>query len=137
MSDVAASAPVPVWLRIVGGLALLWNLVGIFEYLRSVGVVAGGDAAMADAMPGWVVGCFALAVFAGALGSLGLLLLKRWAKLLLLLSFAAVAAQSLWLFAMSEARPAGSAMILPLAVLLIAAVLAWLAVSADRKGWLR
>ena len=99
-------------------------------------MVAGGDAAMADAMPGWVVGCFALAVFAGALGSLGLLMLKRWSKILLIASLAAVAAQSLWLFAMRDAPPAGSAMVLPLVVLLIAAVLAWLAVSADRRGWL-
>jgi hypothetical protein len=136
MSDMAATAPAPIWLRLAAGLALLWNLIGVFEYLRSVGVVAGGDAAMADAMPGWVVGCFALAVFAGALGSLGLLMLKRWSKILLIASLAAVAAQSLWLFAMRDAPPAGSAMVLPLVVLLIAAVLAWLAVSADRRGWL-
>ena len=135
MSDVVA-APAPAWLRIVGGLALLWNLVGVYEYLASVGVVSGGDAAMAEAMPAWVVACFAVAVFGGALGSLGLLMLKRWSKLLLLLSFLAVAAQSLWAFVLRGAAPAGSAMVLPLLVLVISLVLVWLAYSADRKGWL-
>jgi len=135
MSDVV-STPAPGWLRIVAGLAVLWNLVGVYEYLTSVGVLPGGDAAMSGAMPAWVVGCFAVAVFGGALGSLGLLMLKRWSKLLLLLSFLAVAAQSVWAFVLRGAAPAGSAMVLPLLVLVISLVLAWLAYSADSKGWL-
>jgi hypothetical protein len=138
MSDLVA-ARAPAWLRIVAGLGLIWNLIGVYFYLVAVGIVAapqGYDRSMAEAMPAWVVGCFALAVFAGTLGSLGLLMLKRWSKLLLLLSFLAVAAQSVWAFALSGSPPSGSAMVLPLLVLLISIVLVWLAYSADRKGWL-
>jgi hypothetical protein len=136
MSDVIG-ARAPAWLRIVAALGLLWNLYGVYEYLRSVGVVAGADPAMAaTAMPTWVVGAFAIAVFAGALGSLGLLLLARWSKWLLGLSLIAVLAQDIWAFALSGIQPA-EGMGIAAAIVLVAIVLFWLAYSADNKRWLR
>jgi hypothetical protein len=126
----------PVWLRLVAALGLLWNLFGVYAYLQTVGVLKGGDAAMsAAAMPAWVTGAFAVAVFGGALGSLGLLLLKRWSKLLLLLSLVAVVAEDLWAFVLRTGGPAESP-VLPILVNLIALALVWLAYSADRKSWL-
>src|SRR6185295_10814625 len=61
-------ARAPAWLRIVAALALLWNCFGIYNYLMTVGVVGGADLAAASAMPAWVTGAFAIAVFGGALG---------------------------------------------------------------------
>jgi hypothetical protein len=86
-------------------------------------------------MPAWVTGAFAVSVFGGMLGCLGLLLLMRWSKLLLLLSLVAVLAQDVWKFAL-YAGPA-SGLGLTIAVNLIALFLVWLAYSADGKGWLR
>ena len=40
MNEVIGSRP-PGWLRVVAGLALLWNLFGVYQYLMTVGVVAG------------------------------------------------------------------------------------------------
>ena len=83
MSELVG-ARAPGWLRIVAALGLVWNLFGVYQYLMTVGVVAGADAAAVAAMPAWVTGAFAVAVFGGALGCVGLLMLKGWSKLLLL-----------------------------------------------------
>ena len=137
MSDVIP-APVPAWLRIVAGLGLLWNLYGVYQYLMTVGVVGGADAAAVAAMPTWVTAAFAVAVFGGALGCLGLLMLQRWSKLLLVLSLLAVIAMDVWMFALSGLAGAmpPAELGVTIAVLVVAIVLAWLAYSADRKGWL-
>jgi hypothetical protein len=127
-------ARAPAWLRIVAALGLIWNCMGVYAYLATVGVVkAGGGMSMAQ-MPVWVTGAFAVSVFAGVLGSLGLLLLMRWSKLLLLLSFVAVLAQDVWKLAL-YAGPL-DAPVLMIGVNLIALLLVWLAYSADGKRWL-
>jgi hypothetical protein len=91
------TSPAPAWLRIAAVLGLLWNLFGVYAYLQTVGVLPGADPAMTnEAMPAWVTGGFAVAVFGGALGSLALLLLKRWSKLLLLLSFIGILVGDVW-----------------------------------------
>lgn len=130
--------PAPAWLRIVAALGLLWNLFGVYQYLMTVGLVPGADAAAVSMMPAWVTGAFAVAVFGGALGCIGLLMLKRWAKILLLLSLLGVLAMDLWMFVLSglgSSMPPAE-MGVTCAVVLIAILLAWLAYSADKKGWL-
>jgi hypothetical protein len=129
------ASAVPVWFRIVAVLALLWNLYGVYHYLGSVGVLSSAAGEGMGPMPSWVVGAFAISVFAGALGSLGLLLLKRWATWLLVISFIAVLAQDLWVFAL---RPGGAPdKVLPLVITLVAALLVWLAMTGAKRGWLR
>lgn len=130
--------PAPAWLRIVAALGLLWNLFGVYQYLMTVGVVAGADAAAVSMMPAWVTGAFAIAVFGGTLGCIGLLMLKRWAKLLLLLSLLGVLAMDLWMFVLSglgSTMPPAE-MGVTACVVLVAVLLVWLAYSADKKGWL-
>ena len=129
-------ARAPVWLRIVAALGLIWSCMGVYAYLGTVGVVKGGEGMSAAQMPAWVTGAFAVSVFAAVLGCLGLLLLMRWSKLLLLLSFVAVLAQDIWKFALSGTG-AGNALVLTLAVNAIALLLVWVAYTADGKGWLR
>jgi len=138
MNDTLIDTRAPAWLRLVAGLGLLWNLFGVYNYLMTVGVVGGADLAAANAMPAWVTGAFAIAVFGGALGCLGLLLLKRWSKLLLLVSLLGVLAMDLWMFVLSGlgATASGAEMGVTAAVVVVAVLLVWLAVSADRKGWL-
>jgi hypothetical protein len=131
-------APAPAWLRIVAALGLLWNLFGVYQYLMTVGVVPGADAAAVGMMPAWVTGAFAIAVFGGALGCVGLLMLKRWCKLLLLISLLAVLAMDVWMFVLSGlgGTMPPAEMGVTAAVVVIAILLCWLAYSADKKGWL-
>ena len=137
MSELVG-ARAPGWVRIVAALGIVWNLFGVYQYLMTVGVVAGADAAAVAAMPAWVTGAFAVAVFAGALGCLGLLMLKRWSKLLLVLSLLAVLAMDVWMFALSGlgGTMPPAEMGVTAAVVIIAVLLAWLSYSADKKGWL-
>jgi hypothetical protein len=138
MSDVTASAPAPAWLRVVALLGLLWNLFGVFQYLTTVGIVAGADQAAVAAMPAWVTGAFAVAVFGGALGCLGLLMRKRWSQMLLLISLLAIVAMDLWIFELADldSTMAGGELGVTVAVAVVAILLFWLAFRADRKGWL-
>lgn len=127
-------ARAPAWLRIVAVLGLLWNLFGVYAYLMSVGVVKGSQGMSAGAMPAWVTGAFALAVFGGTIGSLGLLLLKSWARPVLLVHWLALLAQDLWVFVLRGTPEAQLG--LTIAVNLVALLLVWLAFVAARKGWL-
>lgn len=88
--NVADSTPAatrtPVHLWIVGILALLWNLVAVFDYLATqmqwefyMGQFSEEQLAYFYGFPSWVVACWAIAVWGSFLGSLALLLRKRWA----------------------------------------------------------
>jgi hypothetical protein len=137
MATTASSVPsaAPLWLRLIAALGLIWNLFGVYAYLQTVGVLPGAPADMTSkTMPTWVIGVFAVAVFAGALGSLGLLMLKRWSKMVLLLSLLAVLLQDLWAFVL-RGTPEKD-LVLPIVVNVIAILLVWLAYMADRRGWL-
>jgi hypothetical protein len=85
-------------------------------------------------MPLWVTAAFAIAVFAGTVGSLCLLVVNRWATLLLILS---LIADLLWDVRMLSGGDRGSAAVLVVASTVIALVLAWTAYSAGKKGWPR
>ena len=137
MATTASSVPsaAPLWLRLIAALGLIWNLFGVYAYLQTVGVLPGAPADMTSKnMPTWVVGAFAVAVFAGTLGSLGLLILKRWAKMILALSLVGVLVNDLWAFVLNTAPE--KQLGLSIAVNVIAILLVWLAYMADRRGWL-
>lgn len=134
MTDISAPASAPVWPRLVGALGLLWNLYGVYEYLVTVGIVgtaAGVQPTTADTIPAWVTAAFAVAVFAGALGSLFLLLLNRWAVGLLVIS---LFADLLWDLRMVRGGDHGSAIGLVASVTLIGILLAWTSYWASKKG---
>ncbi|NJD30629.1 MAG: hypothetical protein FIB04_01930 [Gammaproteobacteria bacterium] len=135
----------PKWYLPVTILALAWNLIGCFAYLKDVMLtpedVARMDAAtraLYEARPAWSVAATAIAVWAGAAGSLGLILRRRWAMPLLLASLAGVIVQdvSLFLLGAATAQIPSAAFILQGLVLLIAIGLVLLARRASASGWL-
>lgn len=135
MSELVG-ARAPGWVRIVGALGVVWNLIGVYFYLVLVGMVAGTGGAGMPGTPSWVTGAMAISVFAGVLGSLGLLMLKGWSRLLLALSLLAVIAQDVWLFAMSGAPINADTLMMPAIVTVIAIVLFWVSNDGVKKGWL-
>ncbi len=135
----------PGWFRIVSIAALIWGLIGIATYLMHVGIIGGGTAALseperilAESTPSWVTAAYAIAVFSGALGSLGLVLRKRWAKLVLIVSLVAILIQEAWVIFMSDAAAVHgpSALLLPLVIVVVAVLLVWVASMAEKRGWL-
>ena len=76
--------------RIIGGVGMLWNLIGVASYLAHVGLFGPEAAATppgAPPMPIAITAAFAIAVFRGVVGSAGLALLQSWAKPMLWISF--------------------------------------------------
>ena len=88
MDQTAASRPTPVHLWVVGGLGLLWNSFGCYDYamthLDPAGYLGGMglDAAAITYMttlPAWLTACWAVGVWASLAGSLLLLARSRQA----------------------------------------------------------
>jgi hypothetical protein len=139
--NVAAKAPV--WFIVIAVVALLWNLLGCLAMAADFAVVASGripadQQALYAARPAWAVIGSCLAVLAGALGSLALVLRRRWAVPVLILSLLGVLIQDAGFFVMSRsvALPV-VAVAMQTAVLLIAIGLVLLARMAAARGWLR
>ena len=82
---------------------------------------------------------YAIAVFSGAIGSLGLVLLKKWARPVLIVSLVAIVVQQIWVIFMSDAAAVHgpAAMALPLTIVVVGALLVWLAGMGEKRGWLR
>lgn len=143
MNEAIGTKP-PGWFRIVAVLAVLWNCVGVWSYLSKVGAapemmeMTAAESALAAAMPSWATAGFAVAVFGGLLGSLGLLIGKAWARPLLLLSLIGMIVQFGWWLGMSGAmaQMGPSAAGMPAVVVLIGVLLYWLANKGVRNGWL-
>lgn len=135
----------PKWFKPVAIAALLWNLLGAAAYLadmmmsdEAVAALSSAERAIRSARPLWVVSATALAVWVGALSSVGLVLRKAWAKPDLLVSLAAVIVQDVWVFGLSNAGalagPAGYA--IQGMVLAIAIGLVVLANHAAKHFWI-
>ncbi|MGE0812739.1 MAG: hypothetical protein AB7O28_24440 [Vicinamibacterales bacterium] len=132
--------PTPKWYMPVAVLALLWNLIGCAAYLSDVMMTPDAVAqlpadqqAMYAARPTWAVSATAIAVWGGALGAVGLILRKRWARPLLVASLAGIVAQDVGLLMMTR-DPA--ALALQGVVLVIGIALVFLARKAAASGWL-
>ncbi|WP_375235403.1 hypothetical protein [Winogradskyella sp.] len=87
----------PVWFWIISILALIWNSMGVNQYLQQAynteafkSMVSTEELEMISQLPTWYTAVFAIAVFAGALGCILLLLRKKLAYFVLLLSLISV-----------------------------------------------
>lgn len=125
--------------------ALVWNALGCMAYLADVMLSPEDVAAMSDAQramyesrPAWAVSATAVAVWGGLAGCVGLVVKKRWAAPLLMLSLAGIIVQDVGLFVVTEAGSiAGpTAFILQGFVLLVGIGLVVLARRATVEGWI-
>lgn len=135
----------PKWFKVVAILALLWNLLGCAAYLADAMMTPEAAAKLSPAQqelhrlrPSWSVGATAVAVWLGALGSVGLILRKRWATIFLALSLAGVIVQDSWFFVAANVvrSEGGSVVIMQGLVLIIAIALVALSLRAAKRSWL-
>ena len=111
MSDapVSQTKSTPIHLWIVGVLSLLWSLVGAYDYLMTQ---TENEAYMADFEPAqleyfynfptWLVVFWALAVWCSVAGSISLLVRKRFAEQILLVSFVSMVITAIYNFGFSN-----------------------------------
>lgn len=104
-----AKAPTPWHLWVLGVLALLWNAGGAFDYLmtqtRNEGYMSQFTPEQLEyfyGFPSWVVAFWAIAVWGGVLGAVLLLLRKKLAVEVFLVSFVAMVVTSFHNFVLSD-----------------------------------
>ena len=137
---------VPVWYWIVSILALIWNLIGAMAYLGQAFITDEIKATMPveqvtllENTPAWVTAAFAFAVWGGVLGCIALLLRKKWAKSVLVISLVGLLVQLGYSFFMTNALEVygpAQGMVMPIVLLLIGVGLVLFANSARKKTWI-
>ena len=105
--ETRGKAPIHLW--IVGVLALLWNAMGAFDYLATQMELDFYMEAFTDeqlayfyGFPSWAVAFWATAVWGALLGSVGLLLRRKWSVWVFGVSIAAMVMTSIYNFGMSN-----------------------------------
>ena len=131
---------------IVATIALLWNLLGLAMFAMQVTMSPETLAALPaeqrqvyEATPMWINAAFGVAVIAGVLGAIGLLVRRRWAAMLFAISLVALVVQILGAYLVTPAWSAYGAagLLMPALLLAIAAALWSYARQASARGWLR
>jgi hypothetical protein len=146
-APIESPRPVPAWFWIVAVAALLWNLFGLamFALQMSMGpddlaALQDGQRAMFESTPGWVWAAYGVAVVAGTLGSIALVVRRRLAVTLFWISLVAVIVQFAWIAFLSgalEIMGTMEALGLPVFIVVVAALLVWFSGHAAARGWLR
>lgn len=135
-----------VWFWIISIVGLIWNGMGAMNYLAQTSMsdeytaeFSAEQLAIIEATPAWATGAFALAVWGGVLGCIALLLRKKWAKPILVVSLIGILGQMIYSWFMTNAVEAFGTVqgiVIPTLVILIGIGLYLFAKSGIRKGWL-
>ncbi|MFC3717382.1 hypothetical protein ACFONC_14620 [Luteimonas soli] len=136
----------PAWFWIVAALALLWNLMGLAMAWMQYSMTPDQLAQLSEAqrtihaaMPGWLWVVDFVAVIAGVLGSILLLMGRRFALPMFWVSLVAVVVlfgYCLFPGRMIELLGAAQALPMPVLVTAIAVLLVWFARKAAARGWI-
>ena len=132
----------PMWFLVVASLALVWNLMGVAAYLNQMtmdlSVLPEAQRLFYQTIPAWATAAFAIGVFAGVAGSIGLLLKKRWAIPVLVVSFGGVVVQMIHSLLLGNGLDVfgTSASILPLITLAIGLALVGFAMLSKNRAWI-
>jgi hypothetical protein len=107
MNETNTRVPRHLW--IVGGLSLLWNAVGAFDYTATqmrlesyMSQFTPEQLAYFYGFPAWAVAAWAIAVWSSLLGSLCLLLRKAWAVPLFGIAIAGMVFTALYNFVLTD-----------------------------------
>ncbi|TDU40042.1 hypothetical protein BXY82_2081 [Gelidibacter sediminis] len=129
----------PVYFWVVSVIAILWNAIGVYNYLshalmtqEELSALSKSDQTLYANLPVWYISVFAIAVFAGLLGAISLLLRKRWAYIFFFISFLAVGLQQFYI--LTEVNPRD--IFLSLTIIVIAVFLVWFSKRAVSRKWL-
>lgn len=136
---------IPKWFTILTVVVLVWNILGMLAFFGQQTMPAEALAQLPEAqqtyykaMPLWATAGFAVAVFAGVLGSILLMFKKSFAYELLLASFIGVLVQQFHAFVLANAVEVFgmSALAMPLMVFIVSLFLVWFAKHCIKQGWI-
>lgn len=144
---VSGTQPLPpAWYRVVAALAVAWMLFGLFALSQDLGGNEAMRAQMSDverqlydSRPTWLIGAYAVAVLAGLIGAIGLVMRRLWAVPALALSLVAAIVQFVYTFtAMRAIELLGPAVALPFPIVILSIGVGLLMIgrTARARGWL-
>lgn len=142
MSINQTKVPITYW--IVGVLGILWNLAGIANFVfqvfftdSMVELMSAEQKELILSTPSWLNIVFGVATILGLVGSIGLLLRKKWAVPALLGSLVAVVIQMGYSsFAMNAVEVMDQSPVFPAMIVLFSAVLWWYSKRSAARGFL-
>ena len=130
----------PVYFWVASFIALVWNAVGAYSYImlavsnsEQLSQITGTDQNVDAILPAWYISAFAIAVFAGLLGSIFLLIRKRWAYFIFFVSLLATGIQQFYV--LTEINPRD--IFLSLSAIVISVFLVWFSNRAIAREWLK
>ena len=135
----------PKWFLIVSILALIWNLLGLMAFVSQVTMTAetiaqlpAAEQALYQNIPLWATAAFAIAVGAGTLGCIVLLMKKSIAKIIFITSLIGVLVQNFHSFFVIDAMAVYgvTSIIMPLLVIVIGVTLIMLSQKAIDNQWI-
>jgi hypothetical protein len=144
MNPNNVKAPVHLW--IIGIVSLLWNALGVFDYLatkmRLEFYMSQFTPEQLDyfyAFPAWMVAAWAVAVWGDLLGSVALLLRKAWAVWLFGAGVLGLAVSSVYNFVLTNGLEimGSEAGMFTLVIWIIALFLFFYALAMAKRGVLR
>jgi len=123
---------------IIGVVALIWNGLGVMAYLGKAFITEEMIAELPKEqqaeflveLPAWVTGAFAIAVFSGVLASILLLMKKKLAYPLFIISAIAAIAQHAYLFMNVEV----ASLVMPIMVIVVCVFLVWYSKKCVDEG---
>lgn len=132
---------------IIAVIALIWNIMGVMSYLGQVYMTDNMKASMTPEQqellantPAWSTGLFAVAVFAGLLGSFLLLMRKKLATPVFLVSLIAVVINMGYsFFATNQSEVFGTidGIVMPIIVIIIAVFLYMYSKKSGKISWMK
>lgn len=131
------------WYWMLTAAALLFEGAGVFLFTNSLMLDPASlpldQRAIFEATPQWMTIAWAIAIGAGIIGAVGLLLRRRLAETMLLVSLVAVAVQFSGLFLVKQLRELTPEdhLIVPVVILLLAYAVWQGAKLAKARGWLK
>jgi len=141
MSGPSNKPEITFW--IIGIIALIWNILGVIAYLMQAYMTQEDllalpleEQALYLDIPAWVTAAFALAVFGGLLGCLLLLLRKKLATFVFIISLIGIIVQMIYNVFMSKATEVYGPgnMMMPLMVIIIGTFLIWYSKRMQDQG---
>ena len=133
----------PIHLWIVGVLALLWTLMGVFDYLATqlklesyMGQFTQEQLDYFYGIPAWAVSGWAIAVWIGLIGSIGLLMRRKWSVGAFAISLIGLAVSSIYTLLLSDGLEmmGGTATFMTLLIWVIAVFLVWYSRQQTKAG---
>lgn len=126
---------------VVGVTALIWNGLGSMNYVfqmtaESVEAYREVEQAIITNRPAWATAAFAIGVFGGTVGAILLLLRKRLAINVFIVSLVGVVVVTIHTVSLGLDMAIGEFIVIVVMSVAVGAFFVWYAKHADRKGWL-